>query len=162
MKVSGKPTNQTKTAARSYTQHGLTTLIHNVRRQGLGAVDQRSSLAIAAKKLRSQLATDLGGENALSVQQCKLIDEFIKRFVMIESIDSWLFAQPYLVNKRTKALYPVMMQRMQIADGMIRCLKELGLKRQAKAIPDLQDYLKQQASEEEEAPVEPDPDGEAA
>jgi hypothetical protein len=75
-----------------------------------------------------------------------VVDEFIKRFVMLESIDAWLFTQPQLLNKNRKTLYPIVIQRMTIGDGMLRCLRELGLERKAKQIPDIQDYLKQNGS----------------
>jgi hypothetical protein len=133
-------------AVRGYQAHQLTPLLKAVKRNGLGALDQRSSLAKATGKLRSELVTDLGGEESLSVQQLKIVDEFLKRFVMLESIDAWIFRQPALMNKRTKSLFPIMIQRMTIGDGMLRCLRELGLERKAKQIPTVQDYINQAGS----------------
>lgn len=91
---------------RGYQKHRLTPVLKAVKKRGLSAIDQRSSLAKATAKLRSELVTDLGGEENLSVQQHKLVDEFLKRFVMLESIDEWIFTQPALMNKRTKSLIP--------------------------------------------------------
>jgi hypothetical protein len=128
---------------RSYQKHQLTPLIKAFKNRRMGALDRRTSLAKATAKLRSELVGDCGGTEALSVQQDKIVDEFIKRFVMLESIDAWIFTQPSLINRRTRALYPIIVQRQTIADGMIRCLDRLGLERKAKQIPSLQDYLSQ-------------------
>lgn len=129
---------------RGYQKHQLTPILKAVKRKGLGAIDQRSSLAKATGKVRLELISDLGGAENLSVQQHKLVDEFIKRFVMLESIDAWIFTQPALMNKNRKTLYPIVIQRMTIGDGMVRCLRELGLEKKAKAVS-LADYLNNQS-----------------
>jgi hypothetical protein len=135
-----------KPPVRGYQKHQLTPILKAVKRKGLSAIDQRSSLAKATGKLRSELVADLGGEENLSVQKHKIVDEFLKRFVMLESIDAWIFRQPALMNKRSKALYPIVIQRMTIGDGMLRCLRELGLERKAKQVPSIEDYLNQNGS----------------
>jgi hypothetical protein len=128
---------------RSYQKHQLTPLLKVLKQRGMGAIDQRTSLAKATAKLRSELVRDCGGEEALSVQQHKIVDEFIKRSVLLESIDAWIFTQPTVINKRTRSLYPIVVQRQTIADGMVRCLDRLDLERKAKQIPSLQDYVSQ-------------------
>ena len=146
MKPKRKPIKRQRTAQGRYQSHNLTPVLKGIKRKGLGAIDQRSSLAKETKKLRSELVTDLGGEESLSIQQHKILDEFIKRFVMLESIDAWLFKQDSLINKRSKLLWPIVLQRSGIADGMVRVLRELGLERKAKQIPDLQTYINQAGS----------------
>jgi hypothetical protein len=142
-----KPTRmQGKNGQRLYQKHQLTPVLKALKRRGIGAIDRRTSLAKATTKLRSELVADLGGEQDLSVQQGRIVDEFVKRFVMLESIDAWIFRQPSLLNKRTRSLYPIVVQRQTIADGMVRCLDRLGLERKAKRIPTLQDYLSQKGS----------------
>ncbi len=131
---------------RNYQKHQFTPLIKGLKKNGLGAIDQRSALAKEIGKHRSELVADLGGEENLSVQQHKIVDEYLKRYVMLETIDGWIFTQPSLLNKRTRSLYPIVLQRQTIADGMIRCLERLGLQRKAKKIPSIQDYIKQSGS----------------
>jgi len=133
-------------APRSYQKHQLTPLLKTLKQGGLGAIDQRSALARETAKLRSEIIRDLGGEENLSAQQLAVVKEFTKRSVMVESIDAWIFTQPSLLNKRTRSLYPIVVQRQVIADGMIRCLERLGLERRAKQIPSLQDYLSQKGT----------------
>ena len=51
---------------------------------------------------------------------------------MLDTIDNWILSQPSLVNKSKKMLLPVVVQRQQLADGLARYLKDLGLHRRAK------------------------------
>jgi hypothetical protein len=149
MKPKKKPTKSASKPKRGYSKHGLTPALKAIKRKGLSAIDQRSRLAKATSKLRSELVSDLGGQENLSSQQTKLIDEFIVRHLMVESIDCWLFQQPSLIDRRHRALWPMVLQRMTIADGLVRVLKELGLERKAKAIPDLQSYLNNQSGSQQ-------------
>jgi hypothetical protein len=147
MKPKRNPPKPPKKAARGYSKHNLTPTIRKIQAKGLKALDQRSALALAMKKLRGELTTDLGGEESLSAQQKKLIDESIKKVVLLDSIDTWLFQQPAILNKRTKSLFPIVTQRMVIADSLMRVLKELGLTKVAKQIS-LQDYLNNKGSQQ--------------
>lgn len=114
-----------------------------MKHKGIRAIDQRSQLALWIKKQRRELFADLGGEESLSSQQRKLVEDVIKRLVMIETLDNWIFRQPSIINGRTRSLHPLVLQRMSIADGMVRCLEKLGLEKKAKAIS-LADYLNNQ------------------
>jgi hypothetical protein len=78
------------------------------------------------------LIADLGGEDNVSVQQSALIDLTIKSKLLLDSIDAWLLTQPTLINKRKKALLPVVLQRQQLADGFARYLSQLGLEHKVK------------------------------
>ena len=53
---------------------------------------------------------------------------------MIDSVDVWILEQPTVISKRKKALYPVVLQRQQLADALARYLSMLGLERRAKTI----------------------------
>ena len=60
---------------------------------------------------------------------------------MLDSIDAWLLAQPSLVNKRKRALLPVVRERTQLADSLARHLSALGLERRGKPTQSLREYL---------------------
>ena len=109
--------------------HGLTTLRDAATRLGSRAIDGRSSLSYALKKWRRELVEDLGDDDNISTQQSALIDLAVKSKLLIDSVDAWLLAQPSLVNKRKKALLPVVLQRQTLADGFARYLSQLGLER---------------------------------
>jgi hypothetical protein len=86
------------------------------------------------------LVDDLGGEGNVSTQQQALIDLAVKSKLLLDSIDAWLLIQPTLINKRKKALFPVLIQRQQLADGFARYLSQLGLERKVNTRT-LQDIL---------------------
>jgi hypothetical protein len=44
----------------------------------------------------------------------------------------WLLTQETLVNKRKRSLYPIVLQRQTLADGLARYLTQLGLARRHK------------------------------
>jgi len=50
--------------------------------------------------------------------------------MIVSSLDDWIARQPTLVTKK-RALLPVVVQRMQMAEGLARNLERLGLERQA-------------------------------
>jgi hypothetical protein len=118
----------------------LTTLRDAATKLGSRAIDGRSSLSYQLKKWRADLVADLGGEDNVSVQQSALIDLTVKSKLLLDSIDAWLLTQPTLINKRKKALLPVVLQRQQLADGLARYLSQLGLERKVKTRT-LQDIL---------------------
>jgi hypothetical protein len=69
--------------------------------------------------------------------------------------------QSTLINKRKKALLPVVLQRQTLADALARYLGQLGLERKAKALS-LQDILAQSdESETNGATTHNEPAGEA-
>jgi hypothetical protein len=148
MKAKRNPPKPPKKVARGYQQHKLTPFIKAVKHKGFKALDQRSALALAMKKLRAELMADLGGEESLSAGQKKLIEDAVKKVVLLESIDAWIFAQPSLINKRTMSLRPIVLQRATLSDSLMRCLRELGLEKKVKAV-DLQSYINNQSGSQQ-------------
>ena len=61
-------------------------------------------------------------------------------WIIVASLDDWIARQPSLVTKKRRVL-DVVVQRMQIAEGLARQLDRLGLERKAKPVPDLASYL---------------------
>ena len=47
-----------------------------------------------------------------------------------------------IVNKRRRSVYPILLQRQQLADSFARHLDKLGLERLPKPVPRLASYLK--------------------
>jgi hypothetical protein len=88
------------------------------------------------------LVQDLGGEDQISTQQAALIELAVRSKLMLDTIDNWILSQDGLVNKSKKTLLPVVVQRQQLADGLARYLKDLGLQRRHK-VKSLHDILTQ-------------------
>lgn len=145
------------------TKHGLKGLMAAISVRGLTALDARSAGVRALMQWRSELERDLGGAETLSAQELTLVELCCRTRLLLDHVDSWLLCQPSLINRRRKALLPIIHQRQQLADALARHLTTLGLKRREKEVT-LQDYL---ASDEYAAkqaaaqPVSPHDDAEA-
>ena len=59
----------------------------------------------------------------------------------LASINAWMLAQPSLVSGRNRGALPVVLHRNQIVTILKALLDALGLKRRAKAVPTLTEYL---------------------
>jgi hypothetical protein len=146
IKAKFAPAPNTSSSNAKSQQHGLTPALNAIKKKGLNALDKRSKLALGMKKLRAEMMSDLGGEETLSAGQRKLIEDCVKKMVMLESIDAWLFSQPWaLINKRSASLRPIVLQRATLSDSLLRCLRELGLEKKVPTI-NLQAYLAGQGS----------------
>jgi hypothetical protein len=111
--------------------HGLRQLQELTRRR----LDGRSSVAIAAKRFREDLISDLGGDPSRA--QRAIVEAAARTWLLLSSVDDWLQRQPSIVQAKKRTLLPVVMQRMQLADSLLRHLVALGLERRARAVPDI-------------------------
>ena len=122
-------------------RHNLKTLKRAVKVLGSRTLDRRTSVGRALATWKDDLVADLGGDEAVSTQQHALVELAVRSKLMLDSIDAWLLVQPSLVNKRKRALLPVVRERTQLADALARYLSALGLERRNKPERSLQDYL---------------------
>ncbi len=114
---------------RVYQKHGLHAL-KNAIKEANGQGDWLESLGevgVALKACKADLIADLGG--VVSVQEVAVIDLATRTRLMLESVDRWLLQQPSLVNKSRRQLFPVVLQRQQLADSLARYMTTLGLER---------------------------------
>jgi hypothetical protein len=98
----------------------------------------------AARLLREDMLEDLGGAEAVSATQRALLDASVGSLIVLQSIDAYLFklaAEDGLVNKRSRRTFPIVTDRMRVADSLARQLTTLGLERKAKPAQDLDSYL---------------------
>ncbi len=130
-------------------RHGLHGLIAKVSAKGLSAIDRRSAGARALQEWRRELERDLGGPEALSVQQRTIVELACRVRLYLDFIDGWLLTQKSIINKRRRAVLPIMVTRMQLSDSLARLLGQLGLARAAKRVPELREYLEAKEREKE-------------
>jgi hypothetical protein len=109
-----------------------------------GWLDSLGELGEALRAWRAALIGDLGGEERISTQQRAIIEVATRTY--LESIDRWLLAQPSLVNKSRRQLFPVVTQREALAAGLLRSMAALGLERRDKPALELTSYLSQRYS----------------
>lgn len=134
-------------------RHGLYVLKVAVKVRGLSAIDKRTAAGQALIAWRQELLSDLGGEDCVSAQRRALVDMAVRTRLYVDHVDAWLMEQRSLLNKRKKAILPVLRERQSLVDSLARLLGQLGLERVAKPVPSLQDYLARK--ERESASPEP-------
>jgi len=122
-------------------KHGLTRLKHAVNTLGNRAIDRRTTIGKALAAWRFELLTDLGGIEAVSTQELALVEEAVKTKLILDSVDAWLLTQPTLIHKRNRSVLPAVRDRQALVSTLRGLLGDLGLKRRAKAMPSLGEYL---------------------
>jgi hypothetical protein len=115
-------------------------------------LDGRSTIAVAVRHWKEDVRRDLGGD--LTRAQETILEAAAQSWVILSSLDDWIARQPSLVTKKRQAL-PVVLQRMQIAEGLARNLERLGLERRARHV----DILAQAAAHAERHAAASEPTG---
>jgi len=128
--------------------HGMRRLRTAVRQLTTTRLDGRTILAREVRRWKQDLRADLGGD--LTRAQETILEAAAQAWVIVSSLDDWIARQPSLVTKKRRVL-DVVVQRMQIAEGLARNLERLGLDRKAKPVPDLTAYLAERAKQSEPA-----------
>jgi hypothetical protein len=107
----------------------------------MAGVDGRTVAYRAVMSWKQELLRDLGGQDHVSSQRLAIIDMAVRTRLFIDHIDSFLLVQRSLINKRRKAIIPLLRERQSLVDSLSRLLAQLGLERQAKPVESLQSYL---------------------
>jgi hypothetical protein len=127
--------------ARVYSRHGLNAVKTRVALRGWAAIDMRTVAAREMLSFRDELVAALGGDIELSPQRRKLIDLAARASLYLDHIDAWLVEQQALVNRRSRSVLPVLLQRQTLAEHLARLLDKLGLDRSPRQAPSLNEYL---------------------
>jgi hypothetical protein len=127
--------------------HGLTALRRAIQQLGARPLDQAldpaSPVAQALAEWRANLTNDLGGDEIVTTAQRQVIEVAVRTRLLLDSVDSWLLSQGRVINGRTRTCFPVVVQRMRLADGLVRHLEALGLERRPAPVKRLTDYLQE-------------------
>ena len=129
------------TPRRTYSRHGLNALKARVMVKGLAAIDKRTVAAQSLIAWRSELLTDLGGEEIVSAQQLALVEMVTRTRLYIEHLVAFLCEQESLINRKRKAVFPVLRERQQLVDSLARILGQLGLERRARPVKTLEAHV---------------------
>jgi len=129
------------------------------------ADDALTPVERTARDWRQQVLDDLGG-----------LDAATGSMILLASLDAYVFelaGQGGLANRKHRRVFPVVLDRMRVADGLARQLQTLGLDRQERPPVDLSTYLAQRRSSgvraepqvtqagDDHAPDEPDRNADA-
>src|SRR5262249_9511138 len=89
-----------------------------------------------------ELIDDLGGSEGVSTQQAALIDLLTREKLILDSLDAYLAELGGgIINRKKRALIPIVRERAQLADSFTRRLRALGLERRKHEAPDVATYL---------------------
>jgi hypothetical protein len=142
MVPSMKPTEPHPSALNGNVTHGDALLKKAVKELGARAIDGRTSLAKELEGERRELISALGGPSEVSPQELAIVEMIAMKRVRRKPIAQWaLLNRERLLDRRKRSLVPIALQLEQLEESEVRLLKELGLKRRAKPLPSLTDYL---------------------
>jgi len=99
------------------------------------------AMAAVMREFRQDLVEALGGEAVVSPQQCAIVEICARTYLMVETLDAYILSMGPPVNKSTRSVFPVVIQRNYIADKLVKHLALLGLERRAKPVLSLREAL---------------------
>jgi hypothetical protein len=114
--------------------HGLKTLRRAVTQLTTRRLDGRSAVAVATRRWKEDIRRDLGAD--LTRAQETILELAAQSWVIVASLDDWISRQRSIVTKK-RHLLPVVVQRMQIAEGLAKHLERLGLERRTREVQDI-------------------------
>jgi hypothetical protein len=115
----------------------------------LGTVSQQNGMGRAVVEKGNRIIADRGGRESLSELKLDLIDRYLKTELLIHSIDSWMFQQKSLINRRKRSLYPILAERNRLVETSLKLAQAIGLDREERKVPMLADYIAQKNAEKE-------------
>jgi hypothetical protein len=108
--------------------------------------DLPADVAAARRERRDALVAQLGGIDEVTPAQAQLIDLAVSAAMQLDSVDAYLLSLPSLVDKRNRRVWPVVRDRMALSAHVQSLLTTLGLRRKAKRVQSLDQYLAEQRS----------------
>jgi hypothetical protein len=116
----------------------------------LAAISRQNGIGKAVLEKADRIIADHGGRENLSEFQLDLVDKYIKQELLINGIDAWIFSQTRFVNLRKRALHPILLERNKLIETSMKLAASLGLKRESKPTPSLQEYLASKEQDDEQ------------
>jgi len=104
--------------------HGAAIMRRTLRVLTTRRLDGRSAIAVAVRRWKDDVRRELGGD--LTRAQETILETVAQSWVILSSFDDYIARQSTLVTRKRQVI-PVVLQRMQIAEGLARNLERLGL-----------------------------------
>jgi len=109
------------------------------------SMDGRTTEAREVAQWIGDLVADLGGIDNLSTQERTILEVAGHTRLQLARVDAFLANMRSLVHRKRRQLYPIVLQRQALADGLCKRLDQIGLKRRAKDVS-LEAYLATRAA----------------
>lgn len=92
--------------------------------------DALSPVEQAARDTIRNVVADLGGIENVSTAKHALLNAAVGSLILLSSLDRYVFelaARDGLVNRRSRRAFPIIEQRMRVADSLARQIQIIGL-----------------------------------
>ena len=140
------PTRRASKSREQPRRHGLFSLKRSLKERGLPALDQRTAFARELAAIKRGIASDLGDD--LTTAQEAVLEAVVGGRAYLRIVDATLATHPeWIVNRRRRALAPLVKERAVLADSVLRGLQTLGLKRVPREVGSLRTYRTQANAE---------------
>jgi hypothetical protein len=142
--------DEPESESRAYHQSGVYTLKkalpHLLERVNDSAIPDAdlSPVENAARQWRESVISDLGGRDAMTTTKLALLNASVGTWIVLSSIDAYLFQMASadgLVSRKHRRVFPIVEQRMRVADTLARQLAALGLERVPQRVQTLDAYI---------------------
>ncbi|MBI4540569.1 MAG: hypothetical protein HY704_13795 [Gemmatimonadetes bacterium] len=140
-----KPPHNRDSRKRRYRKSGLYALQRALEHTGPGDawLDELGETGVKLREFRDALVADLGGPENVTAQQQALVNLTIGTALLLEHVDGYLLRSGAIVNRRSRKLHRVVLDRQRLADSLAKYLQMLGLERRGPEVGDLQEYVAQ-------------------
>lgn len=125
-----------------------------IKLKGLDVVDRRTGAAKALVAWRVSLLDAIGGEMNATPQRRALVEQCVRAKLILDHVDSYLLEQESLINKRSRRVMPIVLERTRLSEHFVKLLTVLGLEKTPPPMKTLAEYL---AESEEPAAAEQEP-----
>lgn len=117
--------------------HGTSRIKQHLRKLGTRAIDARTHNGKLVRQFVADLTADQGGKDVLTTARRGLIEAAAVDYFILLTLDAYILQMDSIVSRRAKSVYPVILQRRQVADGLMMRLDKLGLERRAADVTDI-------------------------
>ena len=108
--------------------------------------DTDTDVARALTAWKADLIGDLGGTDAISVQEMALVNEAAVTKLLLDSVNVWLLQQRSIINLNHKMVIPLVYNRNTLVNTLRQLLCDLGLERRAKQVASIHAIAAEYAS----------------
>src|SRR5437773_7849681 len=108
-------------------KHGHYSRKVKLTRAGLTAISKQNGPGKELARRREVIESDLGGREQLSQLQADLVQKYLITELLIESLDRWLLEQRTLINRRRRAVFPILNERNRMIETSLKLASALGL-----------------------------------
>jgi hypothetical protein len=109
------------------------------------AINGRTAEGRYVADQRGDLIASLGGIENVSVQKSWLVEEAAFLRLELAYLKAWLASQSP-INKRKRAAHPIVKDYVGLVGALRGVLSDIGLERQTRQLPSLEEYIRDKAS----------------